>query len=160
MTEAQRLYQSVILEHSRKPRGFGLLSQPSHRADGYNPICGDKVVVTISILGDRVKDVGFEAKSCALCQASASILVEDLSGMELSNAQDYLAGFEAMLNGADWKFDGIAGVFQIMTEFPARIKCVLLPWKTFRSALDCPVTTINKARVEFVSTESTGLGES
>lgn len=134
----QQLYQDILLDHNKRPRAYGLLEHPTHRAEGYNPLCGDRMELTLQINGDRVEAAGFEAAACAICKASASIMAEALPGKTLAEA----AGMEARVHrlleapgesdpGADGDFAALAGV----GRFPARIKCATLPWHTYQLAL-------------------------
>lgn len=138
MTQSASLYQSVILEHSRSPRGAQALEDATHRAEGFNPICGDKILVTVKATDNKILEVGFTAQCCALCRASASVLVDTLRSRTVVDAQNIARQFEAMLTGGGWSFGGDAEAFAAMRDFPARAKCVLLPWKTVLASLSAP----------------------
>ena len=136
MTQAAlNIYQSVILDHNRSPRGYGEMSLATHRSDGFNPICGDKVTVMAIIEKGLFKNLGFVAQSCALCRASASVMVEALAGMEQKVAQDLIAQFDNMIHGRAEAVAGDAAAFAAIKDYPARAKCVLLPWHTLTAAL-------------------------
>jgi nitrogen fixation NifU-like protein len=139
----QQLYQDILLDHNKQPRHYGLLEQHSHRAEGYNPLCGDRMELTLQLEGDRITAAGFEAASCAICQASASIMAEALPGKSLAEVaqleariQSLLAAKEASDPETDGDFAALAGV----SHFPARVKCATLPWHTFDLALTQPST--------------------
>ena len=138
----RELYQEVILDHSRHPRHFGVLEHPTHKAEGFNPLCGDKVNVTL-VLGEdgRVIDIKFTGKGCAISQASASLMTELLAGRTLEEAQKLMDGFIHLVKGEDAPglspddreyLDVMAG----LSEFPMRVKCATLAWHTFSNAIE------------------------
>ena len=138
----RELYQEVILDHSRHPRHFGTLEHPTHKAEGYNPLCGDKVSVTLVLNKEgRVADINFTGKGCAISQASASLMTELLAGRTLEEAQKLMDGFLHLVKGEEVKtlspddreyLDVMAG----LSEFPMRVKCATLAWHTFKSAVE------------------------
>ncbi len=142
MDESLReLYQEVILDHSRHPRHSGALEHPTHKAEGYNPLCGDKVSVTLDVKDGRIADIRFTGKGCAISQASASLMSEMLAGRTLTDAEKLMGGFLHLVKGenanelsADDRehLDVMAG----LSEFPMRIKCATLAWHTFHNALE------------------------
>src|ERR1043166_1203029 len=97
----RELYQEVILDHSRHPRHFGALEHPTHRADGHNPLCGDKVSVTLDLKDGRIADIRFSGKGCAISQASASLMSEMLAGRTLQDAENLMGGFLHLVKGQD-----------------------------------------------------------
>lgn len=138
----RELYQEVILDHSRHPRHFGRLEHPTHQAEGYNPLCGDRVTVMLALDRDgRVSDIKFEGKGCAISQASASLMTEMLAGRTLPEARKLMEGFLRLVKGEDARdlaevdrehLDVMAGI----SEFPMRVKCATLAWHTFRNAVE------------------------
>jgi nitrogen fixation NifU-like protein len=137
----RELYQEVILDHSRHPRHFGSLEHPTHKAEGYNPLCGDRVTVTLMLKDSRVADIKFTGKGCAISQASASLMSEMLAGRTLEEAQKLMGGFLHLVKGenaADLssddreQLDVMAGI----SEFPMRVKCATLAWHTFHNAVE------------------------
>ncbi len=138
----RELYQEVILDHSRHPRHFGELENATHKAEGYNPLCGDKVHVALVLDKDnRVADIKFTGKGCAISQASASMMTEMLAGRSLEEAQTLMDGFVHLVKGeeapglsADDRehLDVMAG----LSEFPMRVKCATLAWHTFHKAVE------------------------
>ena len=138
----RELYQEVILDHSRHPRHFGELENATHKAEGYNPLCGDKVHVALVLDKDnRVADIKFTGKGCAISQASASMMTEMLAGRTLEEAQTLMDGFVHLVKGeeapglsADDRehLDVMAG----LSEFPMRVKCATLAWHTFNNAVE------------------------
>lgn len=136
------LYQEVILDHYRRPRNFGLPAGADHVADGYNPLCGDKVKVALRLEGGRVAEVGFEGSGCAISTASASLMTEAVKGATVAEAEALFHRFHDLLTGppdekaasdpALGKLAALSGV----REFPMRVKCATLAWHTFKAALD------------------------
>ena len=144
------LYRALVLEHARSPRNFGLLGNASHRAEGINPLCGDKLELALRI-DDRgtITEASFEGTGCAISLASASILTEIVPGLSVAEATALFARFQALLDDGPGPVDvdlgepllALAGV----REFPSRIKCATLAWHTMISATadrdTAPVTT-------------------
>ena len=149
MSELRELYQEVILDHSRQPRNFGALDEECLQADGYNPLCGDKVTIYLLLDGDTIEDVRFQGSGCAISTASASIMTQSLKGKTVAEAERMFESFRELVAGQDDldEVDASLGklkVFAGVREFPIRVKCATLPWHTFRAALKKerqPVTT-------------------
>jgi nitrogen fixation protein NifU and related proteins len=144
-SELRDLYQQVILDHNRKPRNFRTLANSSRAAEGYNPLCGDRLRVEIALEGEVIRDIGFQGSGCAISKASASMMTADLKGKTVTEAEEVFERFSAMLteNGPDAEL-GKLGVFAGVREFPSRIKCATLAWHTVHAALAGktePVTT-------------------
>jgi nitrogen fixation NifU-like protein len=140
MPDLRELYQEVILDHSKRPRNFRKLEAPSRHADGYNPLCGDKVTVYLTVTDGVVTDAAFQGSGCAISTASASMMTESLKGRSVEEAERMFERFHAMLTSPD---DGAPpppelgklAVFAGVKEFPMRVKCATLAWHTLRSAL-------------------------
>ena len=139
MSDLSDLYQEVILDHNRRPRNFRRIQRPSHQAEGFNPLCGDRVSVFLQVEADRIADVAFEGSGCAISQASASLMTDRLKGCTVSEARDLFARFHRMVTTPPdrqvedlGKLSALAGV----REFPVRVKCASLPWHTLKAALD------------------------
>jgi nitrogen fixation protein NifU and related proteins len=138
----RELYQEVILDHSRHPRHFGKLDAANHTGEGHNPLCGDRVKVYLAIDGDdRIKDIAFEGKGCAISQASASLMTDLIKGRTIAEAEKLMDGFLHLVKGEDASaigpddreyLDVMAGV----SAFPMRVKCATLAWHTMKSALE------------------------
>jgi len=138
----RELYQEVILDHSRHPRHFGALDNATHKADGHNPLCGDRVTIMLALDADgRVADIKFQGKGCAISQASASMMTEMLAGRTQAEAQKLMDGFLHLAKGEDAPglspddreyLDVMSGI----SEFPMRVKCATLAWHTFKNAVD------------------------
>jgi nitrogen fixation NifU-like protein len=143
MDESLReLYQEVILDHSRHPRHFGALEGATHKAEGYNPLCGDRVTVYLALdEAGKVADIKFQGNGCAISQASASLMTEMVKGRSREEAQALMDGFLHLVKGEDAgalsaedreTLDVMAG----LSEFPMRVKCATLAWHTFKSAVE------------------------
>ena len=157
MSELRELYQEVILDHSKKPRNFRSLDSASHKAEGYNPLCGDRITLYLQVEAGAIKDVSFQGSGCAISKASASMMTAGLKGKDLTQALELFQEFHKMLAGnRDQKFDkdrlGKLAVFSGVSEFPVRVKCATLPWHTFRAALEGAKQTVS---TEAFSTEWT-----
>jgi nitrogen fixation NifU-like protein len=138
----RELYQEVILDHSRHPRHYGVLEGANHKAEGYNPLCGDKVTVYLQLDADnRVADIKFEGKGCAISQASASMMVDMLKGRSHAEAEKLMTGFLHLVKGEDAsdlpeddreRLEVMGGI----SEFPMRVKCATLAWHTYKNAVE------------------------
>ena len=140
MSDLRDLYQSVILDHNKKPRNLRRPEGANRDADGFNPLCGDKVRVYLEVEGDVVKDVGFEGSGCAISTASASLMTEAVKGRTLDEAQRLFEGFHQLVTRPptaepDTAALGKLAVFAGVREFPIRVKCATLAWHTLRSAI-------------------------
>lgn len=145
MSDLRDLYQEVILDHNRRPRNFGPLPAANRRAEGNNPLCGDRVTVYLDVEGDRIRDVAFEGAGCAISTASASLMTEALKGRSVEEARSLFHGFhELVTKGEEGEDLGKLAVFTGVREYPMRVKCATLAWHTLMAALearDQPVTT-------------------
>lgn len=149
MSDLRELYQQLILDHSKKPRNFGKLEGANRHADGYNPLCGDRVTVYLKVEEGVISDIHFEGKGCAICTASTSLMTEALKGKSEQEAEPLYQKFHDLLTGdPSTRDDGLGlgklSVFSGVREFPLRVKCATLPWHTFRAALkniEEPVST-------------------
>ena len=148
MSDLRELYQEVILDHNKRPRNFRALDAGNRRAEGFNPLCGDKLTLYLQVEGDLIKDVSFLGSGCAISKASASMMTDSVKGKTLSEARDTFEQFHQMVTGdahANPERLGKLAVFEGVRQYPARVKCASLAWHTLRSALD--------AKDEVVSTE-------
>lgn len=138
----RELYQEVILDHSRHPRHYGALDGATHKADGYNPLCGDRVTVWLVLNAEgRVADIRFEGKGCAISQASASLMTDLLAGKTVAEAEKLMEGFLHLVKGepaGDLPEDARdhLDVMSGLSAFPMRVKCATLAWHTFRNAVE------------------------
>ncbi len=138
----RELYQEVILDHSKHPRHFGPLDHATHNADGLNPLCGDRITVHLIVDAEnRIADIAFEGKGCAISQASASLMTDMLKGRSTAEAEKLMDGFLHLVKGEDASdltgddlehLNVMAGV----SAFPMRVKCATLAWHTMKSALE------------------------
>jgi nitrogen fixation protein NifU and related proteins len=139
MSDLRDLYQQVIVDHQRKPRNFRRLERPVASAEGFNPLCGDRVSVELALEDDVIRDIAFQGAGCAISVASASMMTEALKGRSVAEAQAAFDRFHAMLTGAEETEAAAAlgklQVFAGVREFPSRIKCATLPWHALRAAL-------------------------
>ncbi len=147
MADLRDIYQEVILEHAKAPRNFRALSAPDYKAEGYNPLCGDRCTVYLAMNGDVIQDVAFQGSGCAISRASASMMTQTLKGKTTKEAEELFKTFHGMVtgqNGGQHPDIGKLEVFAGVSGFPARVKCASLAWHTLEAALHGerePVTT-------------------
>lgn len=148
MSDLRDLYQEVIIDHSRRPRNFGPLPGHNHRAEGFNPLCGDRLTLYLKVTDGLIEDVRFEGAGCAISTASASLMSEALKGKSEAQVESLFASFHELLTGAVETADAsLLGKLQVLAgvrEFPARVKCATLAWHTLHAALHdeaAPVST-------------------
>ena len=137
-SDLRDLYQEVILEHAKHPRSFREIALPGRRkADGYNPLCGDRVSVYAVIEDGVLKDVAFQGAGCAISTASASLMTEALRGRSEADVERTFHRFHDLVTGASTSTEelGKLAVFAGVCEYPARVKCATLPWHCLRAAL-------------------------
>lgn len=139
MSELRALYQEVILDHYRSPRNFGPMPDATSKAEGYNPLCGDRVTVYVRLDGDEVAQVGFEGSGCAISTASASLMTEIVRGKTLEDAEEIRERFHSLLTSGDECPDceglGKLEVLSGVRDYPVRIKCATLAWHALHAAL-------------------------
>ncbi|HSK78652.1 MAG TPA: SUF system NifU family Fe-S cluster assembly protein [Thermoanaerobaculia bacterium] len=137
MTDLRDLYQDVILDHNKRPRNFGPLSGANRQAEGHNPLCGDRVTVSLEMEGDRIKDIAFEGAGCAISTASASLMTEALKGKRVEEARALFHDFHELVTKGEADADvGKLAVLGGVREYPMRVKCATLAWHTLQAALD------------------------
>ena len=139
MADLSELYQEVILDHNRRPRNFRVLEAPSHHAEGFNPLCGDRLNLFLNVDGDRITDVGFQGSGCAISRASASLMTDAVKGRSVGEARELFDRFHRMVTTPpDRSVDdlGKLSVLAGVREFPIRVKCASLAWHTLKAALD------------------------
>lgn len=141
------LYRDVIVDHNRNPRNFGRLSEPSHSAEGNNPLCGDQLMLTVLMDGDVVREVRFDGHGCAISTASASLMTETVKGRTRAEVDSLFSRVHDMLTRSDTPPDTDLGKLAALSgvrEFPSRVKCASLCWHTLNAALShehAPVST-------------------
>lgn len=142
MFELRDLYQQVIVDHNKSPRNFGKLAHYNHEADGYNPLCGDKLHVYLNVNSDGIiEEVSFEGEGCAISVASASLMTETLKGTPVAEFKGRFEQFQHMVTAdldetPDEEALGKLAVLSGVREFPSRIKCAVLCWHTMKSAVE------------------------
>jgi nitrogen fixation NifU-like protein len=149
MSELRDLYQEVILDHNRRPRNFRELPPPARRAEGFNPLCGDRLTLYLDLEGDTIRDVSFQGSGCAISKASASLMTEALKGKTLSEAERLFERFHQMVTSSMESPPADLGKLSVLAgvrEFPTRVKCASLAWHTLKAAMAAspgeePVTT-------------------
>lgn len=141
MNEVEQLYQEIILDHNNHPRHYGVLPACTHTAEGHNPLCGDQVKIFLQVEDDIVKDISFQAKSCAICKASASVMTTVVKQKSLREIQHLHQYFQQLLTHDQVTLtippqeQSRLNVFATVKNFPIRVKCATLPWHTLQSAL-------------------------
>ena len=140
MADLRELYQELILEHSKAPRNYRELIAANCKAEGYNPLCGDRVTVFLDVKDDFIRDVAFQGSGCAISKASASMMTQSVKGKTRAEAAKLFEQFHTLVTGqASSKEDqsglGKLTVFSGVSEFPARVKCATLAWHTLQTAL-------------------------
>ena len=140
MSDLRELYQEIILDHGKRPRNFRALAGADRRAEGYNPLCGDKVTVYVKLADGVVKDVAFEGTGCVISTASASMMTKSVKGKTVAGVERLFEQFHQMIAGDSANPDspddlGDLAVLAGVREFPARVKCASLSWHTLRAAL-------------------------
>ena len=136
--ELRELYQQVILDHNKSPRNFKKLETANRTAEGYNPLCGDKIDIYIKLEDDVVKDISFQGSGCAISKASASLMSSMVKGKTKEEAEKIFEKFHDLITGKpDSKIEelGKLAVFAGVAEFPIRVKCATLAWHTLKAAL-------------------------
>lgn len=140
MPDLRELYQEVILEHSKAPRNYRRLKDAKHHAEGFNPLCGDRLTVYVDLEGDAIRDISFEGSGCAISKASASMMTQSVKGRTKQEVDALFDNFRRLvtgqLNGETGAPDlGKLAAFSGVSEYPVRVKCATLPWHTLRAAL-------------------------
>jgi nitrogen fixation NifU-like protein len=155
MTGLEDLYREIILDHYRSPRNRGELPvPPAHRVEGFNPLCGDEVVVYLEVDGNTVRDLRISGQGCSISQSSASMMSAAVKGKSTEDARQLISSFKAMMTihehaiAGDEGTDGGGGsplstedlgelaALQGVVKFPVRIKCATLSWNTLAQGLD------------------------
>jgi len=150
MADLRDLYQELILEHSKAPRNYRELKGADRKAEGFNPLCGDRLTVYVEMQGDLIRDIGFQGSGCAISKASASMMTQSLKGKTKDQARALFEGFRQAVtgkttgNGSQVDLGKLA-VFSGVSEFPTRVKCATLAWHTLQAAFE--------GKQESVSTE-------
>ena len=148
MADLQGLYQEAILDHYRKPRNFHKLEHSNRQADGYNPLCGDKLGIYLLIENGTIQDIGFAGSGCAISIASASMMTESLKGKTEAEAKTLYDNFILLMThhsiAPSYPDDmGKLAVLSSVRDYPVRVKCATLAWHTLRAALESKQETVS-----------------
>jgi len=150
MPDLRELYQEVILEHSKAPRNYRELPTANHRAEGYNPLCGDHFTVYLNLAGDSIRDITFQGSGCAISKASASMMTQMVKGKTRAEAATLFEQFHKLVtgkspaNGNGNRAElGKLSVFSGVSEFPVRVKCATLAWHTLQASLEGKQDTVS-----------------
>ena len=166
MADLEELYREIILDHYRSPRNRGELdSPPAHRVEGFNPLCGDEVVVSILVEDGKLADLKIGGSGCSISQSSASLMSAAVKGKELDEVRRLIGTFKGMMSiheaalGADGEEDGLGdgadpqpvdlnelgelAALQGVVKFPVRIKCATLSWNALAQGLDEVAATVS-----------------
>lgn len=139
MVEEEDLYREIIVDHSQSPRNQGTLEKPTHQHHGYNPLCGDEIELYLEVGEDRIQQVLFQGSGCAISQASASMLTQQLQGKTTAEAVALIGTFKNWMKDRQAQecpeslgdIEALSGV----RSYPVRVKCALLAWTTLEHAL-------------------------
>ena len=137
LDQIRDLYQEVVFDHNRNPRNFRVMEDANRTIEGFNPLCGDRLSLTLRIEAEKIADIRFEGKGCAISTASASLMCEAVKGRSIDDVEALRTNVHRMLTGAEdppaglGKLAALAGV----REYPARVKCASLAWHTLQAAL-------------------------
>ncbi|MCZ6804732.1 MAG: SUF system NifU family Fe-S cluster assembly protein [Proteobacteria bacterium] len=147
MFDIKDLYQEIIVDHNRSPRNFGKLDDADKTLEGFNPICGDKLILYLKTDGQKINDIAFDGSGCAISVASASLMTDAMKGKSLAEAETLFNEFHNLIT-TDGDFDsehlGKLAALAGVKAYPARVKCASLCWHTLHSAIlgdDNPVST-------------------
>jgi len=144
--DLKELYRDVILDHNRRPRNFGRLESAEGRAEGHNPLCGDRLSLYVRLDGERIADIRFEGTGCAISTASASLMTEAVKGQDRAGARALFDRVHALLTQPHAAPDASLGKLAALSgvrEFPARVKCASLCWHTLKAALGSDGATVS-----------------
>ncbi len=146
--DLKELYQQVILDHNKNPRNFRKLENANHFAEGYNPLCGDKLNVYVDVEDGKIKDISFQGSGCAISKASASLMSSMVKGLSIEEAEKLFKKFHSVITGEitdekEIQELGKLAVFAGVREFPSRVKCASLAWHTMEAAFKQEEKTVS-----------------
>ena len=149
MASLDDLYKEIILDHYRSPRNQGELEPPAHRCEGFNPLCGDEVIVFVSLINKKIEEIKIGGQGCSISQASASMMTEIIKGKSVSEAEEIIHAFKEMMDiyeselsgeetdGTSSSIDlGDLEALQGEVKYPVRIKCATLAWNTLTQSIN------------------------
>ena len=139
MLDVNDLYQEVILDHNKRPRNFRTIENPSHQAEGNNPLCGDRLSLFLNVNGGVITDIAFQGSGCAISRASASLMTDSVKGRGVDEVRGIFERFRRMVTTPPDQATEDLGKLSVLAgvrEFPVRVKCASLAWHTLKAALD------------------------
>jgi len=154
MSELNDLYQEVILDHNRRPHNFRVIAAPTAQQEGYNPLCGDRLTLYLTLDGETITDVAFQGQGCAISKASASLMTDAVKGKTVAEARQLFEQFHGMITSDPATPAADLGKLSVLSgvrEIPTRIKCASLAWHTMKAAVEAGADA--PARQAPVSTE-------
>ncbi|MGH8415065.1 MAG: Fe-S cluster assembly sulfur transfer protein SufU [Gammaproteobacteria bacterium] len=138
--DLKELYKDVIVDHNRSPRNFRKIADATRTQEGFNPLCGDKLMLYLKLDGERISDLSFEGSGCAISVASASLMSQQLKGKTIFEAEQLFNRMHALLTREDADADldslGKLAALSGVREYPSRVKCASLCWHTLKNALE------------------------
>lgn len=147
MDELRELYQQVILDHNKNPKNFGKLEPANRTAEGYNPLCGDRIDLYLQVDDGVIQNISFHGSGCAISKSSASVMTTVLKGKSVTEAEQLFKKFQKLITGdseaADSEELGKLAIFGGVREFPLRVKCAGLAWHTMLAALKNAGATVS-----------------
>jgi len=148
MPDLRELYQEVILEHSKAPRNYREIETANHRAEGYNPLCGDHFTVYLSLERDSIRDISFQGSGCAISKASASMMTQSVKGKTRAEAERVFNQFHELVTGKSLANGnqaelGKLAAFSGVSQFPVRVKCATLAWHALHAAMQGKQETVS-----------------
>ena len=149
MASLDDLYKEIILDHYRSPRNQGELEPPAHRCEGFNPLCGDEVIVFVSLIDQKIEEIRIGGQGCSISQASASMMTEIIKGKSISEAEEIIHAFKEMMDIYKSELSGEETdrtsssvdlgdleALQGVVKYPVRIKCATLAWNTLSQSIN------------------------
>jgi nitrogen fixation protein NifU and related proteins len=148
MSDLKALYQEIILDHNRNPRNFKKMENASCSVDGYNPLCGDHYTIFLKMEHEVIAEISFQGSGCAISKASASVMSTVLKGKTRKEAELLFEQFHHLVRGENKSEKSVEelgklAAFAGVSEFPARVKCAILPWHTMKNALEEKSETVS-----------------
>jgi nitrogen fixation protein NifU and related proteins len=147
MASLEALYQDMILDHNRAPLNFRRMEDANRRAEGNNPLCGDRLTVWLRVEDGRIQDAAFQGSGCAISKASASLMTAAVKGKSQAEAEVLFQRFRGLVTGTldqkDTETLGKLAVFSGLSEFPIRVKCASLSWHAMKAALEQPDAVVS-----------------
>jgi nitrogen fixation protein NifU and related proteins len=147
MATLSALYQDLILDHNRAPRNYRVMEDANRKAEGNNPLCGDRLTLWLRMDGDLIQDAAFQGSGCAISRASASLMTTAVKGKTRKEAEDLFERFHRLVTGAleppEAESLGKLAAFGGVSAFPVRVKCASLSWHALRAALEQPNAVVS-----------------